>query len=60
MFLDEFNLQDLDGGVIEEWYDSDPRSPSINYFIYPDGKYKILFISDKVQSLFEAILGHCI
>jgi len=47
-FINLFNLTDLDGGVLEEWHDSDPRSPSVNYFIYPDGSYKTLFVSDQI------------
>ena len=47
-FTDVFDLGALCGGVIEEWHESDPRSPSINYFIYPDGRCKVLFVSDQI------------
>lgn len=47
-FISEFDFAELDGGVVEEWFDSDSRSPSINYFIYPDGTPKVLFISNQI------------
>ncbi len=56
-FIDVFDLAELEGGVIEEWHDSDPRSPSINYFIYPDGTIKVLFISDQIFEDHDADYG---
>ena len=56
-FMQEFDLGELDGGVIEEWHDSDPRSPSLNCFIYPDGTYKNLFISDQIFEDTEVVYG---
>ncbi len=56
-FIEEFDFSQLDGGVLEEWYESDRRSPSINYFIYPDGRIKILFISNQIFEDSEIIPG---
>ncbi|MFC1670573.1 ATP-grasp domain-containing protein [Spirochaetota bacterium] len=56
-FMGHFKLEELDGGIIEEWFESDEFSPSINYFIYPDGKYKILFISDQIFEDSKIALG---
>ncbi len=56
-FIKEFDFSELDGGVLEEWYESDKRSPSINYFIYPDGRSKILFISNQIFEDSEIIHG---
>jgi hypothetical protein len=56
-FIKEFDFSQLDGGVLEEWHESDMRSPSINYFIYPDGRSKILFISNQIFEDSEIVHG---
>ncbi len=56
-FTQAFDLAQLDGGVIEEWHASDGRSPSVNYFIYPDGRSKVLFISDQIFEDVETPFG---
>lgn len=58
MFMGTFDLEELDGGVLMEWYDSDRRSPSINYFIYPDGTFKVLFVSDQIFEDSTPAYGH--
>ena len=45
------------GATIEEWYDNDIRSPSINYFIRKDGEIKELFISDQIFEDIEPEFG---
>ncbi|MFC1707668.1 ATP-grasp domain-containing protein [Planctomycetota bacterium] len=56
-FMSVFDIGELSGGVIEEWLDSDPRSPSINYFLYPNGEHKVLFISNQLFEDHDIVCG---
>lgn len=47
-FLGQIDFVKLDGAVVEEWPESDPRSPSINYNVSSSGEAQEAFITDQI------------
>lgn len=46
-FLKNQDLEEWGGATLQEWIDSDIRSPSINYYLRPDG-IKEFFMTDQI------------